>query len=94
MASKVGRVKSGLDGPGASCPTSHDAQETGAATALTPLPLAKGMIFPMSGDEHSTKTLGLGFFKVNGEKRMAETAAGKFISVDSMESLESELKYR
>ena len=62
MASKVGRVKNGPDGPGASCPTSLDAQERGAATAFTPLPLAKGMILPMSGDEHSSRTLGLGFF--------------------------------
>lgn len=62
MASKSGRVKNGPDGPGSSCPTSLDVQERGAATEFSSLPLAKGMIFPMSGDEHSSKTLGLGFF--------------------------------
>jgi len=62
MASKVGKVKNGPDGPGTSCPTSLGAQEKGVATALTALPLAKGMIFPMPSDEHSSKSLGSGFF--------------------------------
>lgn len=29
-----------------------------------------------------------------GKKRMSEMAAGTFLSLDSIESLESELKYR
>lgn len=62
MASKVGRVRNGPGGPRAGCLTCPDGQERGAAEVFTPLPLAKGMIFPMSGDEHSSKTLGLGFF--------------------------------
>lgn len=62
MTSKVGRVKNRTDGPGASCPISLDAQEKGAATALSSLAPARGMIYPMSGDEHPSKILGLGFF--------------------------------